>query len=90
MSVKLSNLIGEKNQYLRLEKVSEKYIHISIYQAKYLFKISLNYFKIMNTFKSYLFKNNKLKWSNENFEPLPRLTTINPHKSKKKLTKMVL
>ena len=44
----------------------------------------------MNAFKSYLFKNNKLKWSNENFEPLPRLTTINPHKSKKKLTKMVL
>lgn len=37
----------------------------------------------MNTFKSYLFKNNKLKWSNENFETLPRIITINPHKSKK-------
>lgn len=37
----------------------------------------------MNTFKSYLFKNNKLKWPNENFETLPRIITINPHKSKK-------
>ena len=30
----------------------------------------------MNTFKSYLFKNNKLKWSNENFETLPKIGSL--------------